>query len=112
MKNALLACMLVPLLFSSPGCTEKEPPVDNQAAFITGKVFPAQAAKQVWIWAGNDSLSTTVIDGSFSFPVKPETYTLVVTAHSPYRNAYLGNIEVGQHHALDVGEIILDRSER
>ena len=107
MKKGLFACLLTSIMIWNPQCVRKQRSYDLQPTFIKGKISPAEAAEIVWIMDSKDTLQTSIVDGSFSMQVKPETYRLVVNAKPPYSNVSLGNLEVKQYHALDVGEIIL-----
>ena len=107
MKKVLFTCLILSVMFCNLQCVRRQEANESHPTFIKGKISPAQAAAVVWIVDAKDTLSASVIDGSFSMQVKPETYRLVVNAKAPYNNVSLGNLEVTHHHALDVGEIIL-----
>lgn len=108
MKKTIFACFLIFIFIGNPQCVRRDNNRDDfQPTFIKGKIFPAGAAKVVWLMDSKDTLATSIVDGSFSMRVKPETYKLVVNARPPYGNVSLGNLEVKQYHELDVGEIIL-----
>jgi hypothetical protein len=110
MKKGLLACLITSIIIWNPRCARPDNNRDDfQSTFIKGKISPAEAAKVVWIMDSKDTLATSIIDGSFSMKVRPETYKLVVNAKPPYGNVSLDNLEVKQYHALDVGEIILQQ---
>jgi hypothetical protein len=107
MKKPLLACLIASVMLWNPQCVRKKKSYDFQPTYIKGKISPAGAAEIVWIVDAKDTLATSIVDGSFSMLVKPQTYRLVVNAKPPYCNVSMGNIEVKQSHALDIGEIIL-----
>jgi hypothetical protein len=80
----------------------------NQTA-ITGRVMPVDGANTAWAISGRDSASSNVVNGSFSFAVKPGLYKVIVDAAEPYKDATLENISVKDGQTVDVGEIVLQR---
>jgi hypothetical protein len=113
MKKGLLTCVIISIIAWSPQCVRKEKTRASAPTFIRGKISPAEAAEAVLIMDAKDTLTTSIVDGNFLMQVKPDIYKLVVSAKPPYSNASLGNIEVKQYRALDIGEIILQhRAEK
>ncbi|ASZ10772.1 carboxypeptidase regulatory-like domain-containing protein [Chitinophaga pendula] len=75
---------------------------------ITGKVTPADAATEAWAIKGTDTLKTAVNDGAFSFQdAKNGTYTIVVDARDPFKDAVVNDVKVEDGKATDLGEIKL-----
>ncbi|AOM80725.1 carboxypeptidase-like regulatory domain-containing protein [Pedobacter steynii] len=75
---------------------------------IQGKVSPVEGASQVLAVAGRDTLRAAVNNGSFVFSkVKAGTYTVLVKANVPYKDATVENVAVTDSATTDVGEIKL-----
>jgi hypothetical protein len=76
---------------------------------ISGKVTPVDGATEVWAISGTDTLKAPVTDGAFSVqPAKAGTYTVIVDAKDPYKDATLQDVKVEDGKATDLGEIKLD----
>ena len=76
---------------------------------ITGRVTPADGANIAWAISSKDSASSNIVNGTFSFSVKPGTYRVIIDALEPYKDATVENVNVKEGQAVDVGEIILQR---
>ncbi|MFN4313062.1 MAG: carboxypeptidase regulatory-like domain-containing protein [Chitinophagaceae bacterium] len=74
---------------------------------ITGKVVPADGVEMVWAINGSDSAKTELTGGSFTLPVKPGTYKVIVDAKDPYKDVTMDNVVVKDGAATDLGEIAL-----
>jgi hypothetical protein len=73
------------------------------APSIKGKVSPAWYAVHAWAINENDTLYTTIKDGSFEFPnAKPGIYRVIIEARSPYRHMAKEGIVVKDGEATDV----------
>lgn len=80
------------------------------AGSISGKITPPDGATEVWAFAGSDTLKTAVSNGVVSFEnVKAGTYTVIVNAKSPYKDATIQNVKVEDGKVTDLGEIKLDQ---
>lgn len=80
------------------------------AGSISGKITPPDGATEVWAFAGSDTLKTAVSNGTVSFEnVKAGTYTVIVNAKSPYKDATIQNVKVEDGKVTDLGEIKLDQ---
>jgi hypothetical protein len=77
---------------------------------IQGRVTPAEGAKEVIAIAGTDTLRSQVSNGAFVFgKVKKGTYTVVVKANAPYKDASVENVAVTDSATTDIGEIKLQQ---
>lgn len=76
---------------------------------ITGRVTPIDGANIAWAISSKDSLSSNVVNGIFSFSVKPGNYRVIIDALEPYKDATVENVSVKEGQTVDVGEIILQR---
>jgi hypothetical protein len=75
---------------------------------ISGKVTPADAASQVWAFLGADTLKAPITDGAFTIQgAKAGTYTVIVGAKRPFKDATVANVKVEDGKATDLGEIRL-----
>ncbi len=75
---------------------------------ISGKITPADGATQAWAIMGTDTLKAPVSDGTFSVQqAKAGTYTVIVSARSPYQDVTIANVRVEDGKATDLGEIKL-----
>ncbi|RAJ10594.1 hypothetical protein LX64_00199 [Chitinophaga skermanii] len=75
---------------------------------IGGKITPGDAATEAWAVSATDTLKTAVSGGSFSFQnAKPGTYTVVIDAKEPYKDATINDVKVEDGKATDLGEIKL-----
>lgn len=80
------------------------------AGSISGKITPPDGATEVWAFAGSDTLKTAISNGMVSFEnVKAGTYTVIVNAKSPYKDATIQNVKVEDGKVTDLGEIKLDQ---
>ena len=77
---------------------------------IVGRVNPVDGANSAWAIGGRDSASSNIVNGAFSFSVKPGIYKVVVDAIEPYKDAILENISVKEGQTINVGEIMLQRT--
>jgi hypothetical protein len=77
---------------------------------ISGKVIPEDGATEAWAITGSDTVKATIADGTFSIqPVKPGTYTVIINAKAPYKNAILPDVKVEEGKVTDFGEIKLEK---
>jgi hypothetical protein len=75
---------------------------------IQGKVTPAEGVKEVVAVAGTDTLRSTISNGAFVFSnVKKGTYTILLKANAPYKDASVENVAVTDSATTDIGEIKL-----
>ncbi|MBO9153384.1 MULTISPECIES: carboxypeptidase-like regulatory domain-containing protein [Chitinophaga] len=75
---------------------------------ISGKVVPADGATEAWAVSGTDTLKTAIADGAFSFAAaKAGTYTVIVDAKEPFKDATITDVKVEDGKATDLGEIKL-----
>ena len=78
------------------------------ATSIKGKVTPAKYGVHAWAITDNDTLYTTITDGSFEFSnAKPGVYRIIVEAVSPYRHMAKDGIVVKDGESTDIGELSL-----
>jgi len=77
---------------------------------ITGRVNPVDGANSAWAIGGRDSAASNIVNGNFSFSLKPGIYKVVVDGIEPYKDAVLENISVKEGQTVDVGEIMLQRT--
>lgn len=76
---------------------------------ISGKVTPADGATEVWAISGADTLKAPVSDGAFSVQsAKAGSYTVIIDAKDPYKDATLNDVKVEDGKTTDLGEIKLD----
>lgn len=76
---------------------------------ISGKVTPVDGADEVWAISGADTLKAPVTDGAFSVQTaKAGTYTVIIDAKDPYKDATLKDVKVEDGKVTDLGEIKLD----
>jgi hypothetical protein len=80
----------------------------NETA-LTGRVTPVDGANSAWAISGKDSATSNIVNGIFSFTIKPGIYKVTVDAVEPYKDAVLENINVKDGQTLDVGEIVLQK---
>lgn len=77
---------------------------------ITGKVRPADGATEAWAVQGSDTLKTAVSDGAFTFTgAGAGTYTVVINAKDPFKDATINDVKVEDGKATDLGEINLQQ---
>ncbi|WP_440135685.1 carboxypeptidase regulatory-like domain-containing protein [Chitinophaga sancti] len=75
---------------------------------ISGKITPADGATTAWAIIRTDTLKAPVNDGTFSLQqAKAGTYTVIVTAKSPFQDVTIANVRVEDGKATDLGEIKL-----
>ncbi len=83
---------------------------DNVEGSITGKVRPADGASEAWAIQGSDTLKTAVSDGAFTFNgARAGTYTVIIDAKDPFKDATLSDVKVEDGKATDLGEISLQQ---
>jgi hypothetical protein len=82
----------------------------REATAITGRVNPVDGANSAWAIGGRDSAASNIVNGNFSFALKPGIYKVVVDGIEPYKDAVLENISVKEGQTVDVGEIMLQRT--
>lgn len=76
---------------------------------ISGKVTPVDGASEVWAISGMDTLKAPVTDGAFSVQsAKAGTYTVIIDAKDPYKDATLNDVKVEDGKTTDLGEIKLN----
>ncbi|SFO66743.1 hypothetical protein SAMN05428949_6062 [Chitinophaga sp. YR627] len=76
---------------------------------ISGKVTPVDGATEVWAISGMDTLKAPVTDGAFSVQsAKAGSYTVIIDAKDPYKDATLKDVKVEDGKVTDLGEIKLD----
>lgn len=76
---------------------------------ISGKITPADGATEVWAISGADTLKSAITDGAFSIaPAKAGSYTVIIDAKDPYKDATLNDVKVEDDKVTDLGEIKLD----
>ena len=73
---------------------------------ITGRVTPIDGANIAWAVGSRDSVTSNVVNGIFSFSVKPGIYRVIIDALEPYKDATVENISVKEGQTVDVGEIM------
>ncbi|MCX2431845.1 MULTISPECIES: carboxypeptidase-like regulatory domain-containing protein [unclassified Pedobacter] len=75
---------------------------------IVGRVSHADAVSGISLIAGQDTMTVTVNQGSFSFTnLKEGVYTLVIKANAPYKDAIIENVAVKDSATTDLGEVVL-----
>ena len=77
---------------------------------ITGRVTPIDGANIAWAVSSKDSASSNIVNGTFSFSVKPGIYKVVIDGLEPYKDATVENVNVKDGQTVDVGEIMLQRN--
>jgi hypothetical protein len=82
----------------------------REVTAITGRVNPVDGANSAWAIGGRDSATSNIVNGNFSFSLKPGIYKVVVDGIEPYKDAVLENISVKEGQTVDVGEIMLQRT--
>ena len=76
---------------------------------IIGRVNPVDGATSARAIAAKDTVFSNIVNGGFSFSVKPGIYQVFINAVRPYKDAVLENISVKEDQAVDVGEITLQK---
>lgn len=74
---------------------------------INGSIDPPNGARKIVAVSGKDSAFATPVDGMFFVETKPGSWTLIVIAAPPYKNAAMGNVRVTAGRSTDVGTIKL-----
>ena len=74
---------------------------------IKGTLEPADGAKKISATNGTNTVSVIPAMGGFFLEVKPGTWTLVVEAIAPYKDAVVENIVVTEGQVYDAGWIKL-----
>lgn len=83
---------------------------NTEGGSITGKVRPMDGATEAWAIQGSDSLKTPVYDGAFTFKdARAGSYTVIINAKEPFRDATLNDVKVEDGKATDLGEINLQQ---
>ena len=106
MKHFILICGIV--LLSAIGISAFK---NFQQTSIVGRVNPLDGATSALAISGKDSATSNIVNGSFSFAVKPGIYKVMIDAVEPYKDVTLENIGVKEGQAVDVGEIVLLKSK-
>ena len=83
---------------------------NREQTAITGRVNPVDGANSAWAIGGRDSATSNIVNGNFSFSLKPGIYKVVIDAIEPYKDAVLENISVKEGQTVNVGEIMLQRT--
>lgn len=104
MKRFLLLCGIILLVMLTMYAF-----TDRDQTSIRGRVNPVDGASSAWAIGGRDSATSNIVNGMFSFSLKPGIYKVVVDGIEPYKDAVLENIGVKEGQTVDVGEIILQR---
>ncbi|HVI43363.1 MAG TPA: carboxypeptidase-like regulatory domain-containing protein [Chitinophaga sp.] len=77
---------------------------------ITGKVTPADGAKEVEAESATGKLKGSIAQGTFTIPAaKAGNYTITVLGKAPYKNAVIKDVKVEDGKATDLGEIKLEQ---
>ncbi|SKA02864.1 hypothetical protein [Sediminibacterium ginsengisoli] len=77
---------------------------------VKGTYTPVDKAVRAWAINATDTFRTDVSNGSFEIGnVKPGTYSVIIEAVAPYKNASKDNITVNEGGPTDVGEIALSQ---
>ena len=74
---------------------------------LHGLIEPVDGARKVWAISGTDSFSTIPVVGKFAIDLKPGSWTVIVEAVSPLKNAMMDNVLVQENQSTDVGLITL-----
>lgn len=83
---------------------------NTEGGSITGKVRPLDGATEAWAIQGSDSLKTPVSDGAFTFKdARAGSYTVIIDAKEPFKDATLTDVKVEDGKATDLGEINLQQ---
>jgi len=79
-------------------------------AYISGKIIPAEAVKDVWAVSPKDTTRALIVQGSFTIPdVKPGTYKVIIDAVEPYKDVIKDGITITDGEPVDMGEIKLEK---
>lgn len=83
-----------------------------QQGGIKGSVSPVDGVQGVMAINGTDTVRVMANSGSFTFSgLKAGTYTVMVKAITPYKDAFVDNVAVNDTTITDVGEIKLVQME-
>ena len=82
----------------------------REVTAITGRVNPIDGANSALAIGGRDSAASNIVNGNFSFSLKPGIYKVVVDGIEPYKDAVLENISIKEGQTVDLGEIMLQRT--
>lgn len=75
---------------------------------IKGTVAPVEGGATAWAVSATDTLKDAIESGAFEITgVKPGTYTVIIEAKAPSKNASKEGVVVADGKATDVGEIKL-----
>jgi hypothetical protein len=75
---------------------------------IKGTVAPAEAGATAWAVSGTDTLKDVIENGVFEIPgAKAGTYTVIIEAKAPNKNAIKEGVVVSDGKVTEVGEIKL-----
>ncbi len=75
---------------------------------VKGTVDPREAGLNAFLFSGKDTVSVSVVSGTFQFfNVKPGNYDLLIEAAPPYQNGVRSGIRVADGQFTDAGEIRL-----
>ena len=97
------------VLFKDTASTKKDTARSAEGTSIKGKVYPLDAAAEVWAISGTDSLKVSLTDGAFTFYAKPGTYKVVVVAKVPFKDVIKDNVQVADGNSTDLGTIKLQQ---
>lgn len=82
-----------------------------QTGGIKGSVSPADGVQDVMAIKGTDTVKAVYSSGTFTLgELKAGTYTVMVKAMTPYKDAFVDNVVVTDTTITDVGEIKLVQS--
>ena len=77
---------------------------------IKGAITPTDATAEVLAVSGTDTIKGAASNGAFEITnLKAGTYTVVIDAADPYKDATKDGIQVTDGQATDVGEIKLEK---
>ncbi len=77
---------------------------------IKGSVSPGEGAMAVWAISGKDTLKAPIANGNFDISIdKTGTYTVIVDAVPPYKDAVRDGIVVSEGQPADIGVIVLEK---
>jgi hypothetical protein len=82
---------------------------DKTQTSINGRIIPVDGANIAWAFSSKDSVSSNIVNGAFTFSVKPGIYRVMIDAIEPYKDATVENVSVKEGQTVDVGEIVLQR---
>jgi hypothetical protein len=80
-----------------------------QNSGIKGTISPADAAAQVLVISGTDTLKAAPQDGAFSFETKPGTYKVIVEGAGDYKSVEKDGVTVEEGKVTDLGTITLEK---